>query len=247
MKEGYNYISGIIKKTTGRAVAGYLLEGRAKLVTKAPTDLEELFKKYYEKNYWRNDESVSGGGSTVEKTKVLREKLESLFSKYEIKSILDVPCGDFNWMRYVNLNNIDYMGGDIVPEMVENNNVKYKKEKVNFKKIDITKDELAKVDLIFVRDCFVHLSYENIFKALDQIKKSGSKYLLSTSFIKWPRNFDVSNGMWRPINLEKAPFNLNNPIERTEEESEKDNHYSDKSLCMYSIDDMNIPDSKLNK
>ena len=102
------------------------------------------------------------------------------------------------------------------------------------------KDKIPKTDLILVRDLLVHLSYNNIEKALEQIKKSGSKYLLTTSFPKWPRNFDIPDGMWRPINLEQQPFLMKEPLEIISEESEKSGAFSDKSLCLYEIDKINM-------
>lgn len=246
MKENFiNPIRNLVKEKSGRVVASYLLEGRSKLAKlKPPSDLEELFSSYYNKNYWRDKESISGGGSTIEGTKVLREKLEKLFTKYNIKSMADIPCGDYNWMQYVKKTDVDYIGADIVPEMIEKDNNLYKDDHTNFIKLDITKNEIPKVDLILVRDCFVHLSYENIINALNQIKQSESKYLLTTSFMKWPRNFDIPDGMWRPINLEKSPFKMDKPLEILVEESEKSDTFSDKSLFLYSIDEMNIPSLK---
>jgi len=247
MKESFNnIIRDVVKKTTGRNVASYLLEGKSKIIKAVPPkDLETLFSSYYNNNYWRNNESVSGGGSTIEGTKILREKLEKLFSKYEIKSILDLPCGDYNWMQYVKKDGIKYTGADIVGEMVEIDNKLFKNDLINFVKLDITKDNLPQNDLIIVRDCFVHLSYENILKALKQIKQSKSKYLLVTSFSKWPRNFDIPNGMWRPINLEKAPFLIDKPLEIIVEESEKSATFSDKSLFLYLVDIINFPDNNI--
>lgn len=48
-----------------------------------------------------NSESKSGGGSTISSTTTLRHFLPIFFQKYNIKTILDIPCGDYNWMKMV--------------------------------------------------------------------------------------------------------------------------------------------------
>lgn len=37
-----------------------------------------------------------------------------MLKKYSIKSILDIPCGDFSWMKKIELDGIEYIGADIV-------------------------------------------------------------------------------------------------------------------------------------
>ena len=100
----------------------------------------------------------------------------------------------------------------------------------------MTKDELPTTDLIFCRDCLVHLSYEHINKALANIKKSKSKYLLTTTFVETERNYDIATGDWRPLNLIKSPFSLSNPVEVINEGYFKTGEESaDKSLLLYEI------------
>lgn len=204
---------------------------------------KELFTKYYINNTWSGKESLSGPGSDLEQTKYLIPELQILLSDFKIKSILDVPCGDFNWMKRIDLKGIKYTGGDIVEKMIERNNRKYQKENVSFKIIDIINDKLPKVDLIIVRDCFVHLPYEDIFSALDNIKNSNSKYLLTTHFT-WNapgNNKDIPVGAWRRINLQKEPFNFSYPkqmiIEGNIQSLDRD-----KTLSLWEIKD--IPDYK---
>jgi len=82
-------------------------------------------------------------------------------------------------MKKVDLSGITYIGADIVNELVNKNYYKYDEE---FMTLDITKDKLPRVDVVFVRDCLVHFSNKDIYKALKNIYKSGAKYLLTTTF-----------------------------------------------------------------
>jgi hypothetical protein len=123
------------------------------------TDVEEVpevFSKIYSKNTWGSKESVSGRGSELKHTQVLLKKLDKLTKDFQVKSMLDSPCGDFNWMQYLDKSNLSYIGMDIVPELIQTLNLKYEQDsKVTFKSGNIIEDELPKVDLIFCRDCLV--------------------------------------------------------------------------------------------
>jgi len=196
-------------------------------------ELKEVFTKIYENNLWTSQESKSGLGSELKSTEVIRRELPELFKKFEIKSVLDIPCGDFNWMQHVDMTNVDYIGADIVEKMIDSNKNNF--VNVEFKVLDLTESELPKVDLIFVRDLLGHFNYQNVNKALQNIIRSGSKYLLTTSFTRWHYNVDIENGGWRPINLMLQPFSLK-PIYLINEDCfEGNGQYNDKCLLLFEI------------
>lgn len=183
-------------------------------------------------------ESVSGTGSDSSQTNVIISELEKLFREYNITSILDAPCGDFNWMSQVNLDGIDYLGIDIVEDLIHLNKENYKdKEGVQFRTGNIITDTLPKVDLIFCRDCLVHFSFADIQKTLKNFKRSGAKYLLTTSFIKHTSNIDIQTGYWRPINLNIPPFAFPTPLKTINEKcTEGGGKHRDKSLVLVELD-----------
>lgn len=67
---------------------------------------KEIFTSYKEIKFWQSKESVSGDGSELEVTKDLRIALEDLLNFLDIRTMLDIPCGDFNWMKAVNLKHV---------------------------------------------------------------------------------------------------------------------------------------------
>src|SRR5688572_32614789 len=76
--------------------------------------LEERFALIYQTNLWFDAESRSGTGSSLESTARLRESLPPWPLRLNAHRLLEVPCGDFNWMSHVDLSRIEYTGGDIV-------------------------------------------------------------------------------------------------------------------------------------
>lgn len=172
----------------------------------------EIFTKIYEENQWKNPESRSGSGSTIDATKILRDALPELLTNLNITSILDIPCGDFNWMKEVDLTGIDYVGADVVSELIKENVKQFGTNCKEFRTLDLLKDQLPKADLVICRDCLVHLSFEDAFKALEKICSSGAKYLLTTTFPLHQNNEGIETGWWYPINLNSEPFPMKEPL-----------------------------------
>jgi hypothetical protein len=199
-----------------------------------------VFNAIYNGNAWGSNESRSGTGSEIGTTKIIRKMLPLLWKQYGIKTFLDVPCGDYNWMKTVPKDGVCYIGGDIVEELIGQNNKKYKTENVSFNVMDITQDNLPAADMIFCKDCLQHLSYESIFKALINFKKSNSKYLLTTSYPLTLSNWDIIDGDYRPLNLRIKPFNLTMPIEKIYETPNGAGVEKDKYMYLYKMEDIKI-------
>lgn len=170
--------------------------------------MKDIFTKIYQDNDWKSDESVSGQGSTLDATEGIRRELPKLFDKFHVKSILDIPCGDFNWFDKMKWGTDDrelrlYIGADIVPELIASNRERYGiRTYQDFQVLDITKDELPKVDLILVRDLFGHFSEPDLALAIQNIKRSGAKYLLATTFPSSFNTVRIQTGQWHALNLD---------------------------------------------
>lgn len=166
--------------------------------------MKDVFTEIYQKNFWKSDQSVSGTGSTLDATGNIRMILPQVFKELKVRSVLDIPCGDFNWFKEMwhELDLDDYIGADIVPELIAGN-CKYLSSERSFEVIDITTDRLPEVDLIFCRDLLGHLSNLSVQRALKNIKRSGATWLMATTFPEHETTGDIRTGEWRPINLQK--------------------------------------------
>lgn len=190
-----------------------IMVGRNRQFIKDLKTPEDRFTKIYSTNHWNSLESKSGEGSTLENTESIRNELPKIFEKYKIRSMLDAPCGDFNWMQSVTQNSsIKYIGGDIVKPMTEKNQAQYGNKDTSFVHLDLTKNSLPMVDILFCRDCLFHLSYQDIEKVLENFLSSKITYLLTTSNVAFddPRinNSNITTGDMRPIDLFSEPFSL---------------------------------------
>ena len=80
--------------------------------------MEDVFTTIYKTNSWRSAESVSGPGSSIQVTANVRNIISDLVLRHKIKLLLDLPCGDFNWMKEVDLHGAQYLGSDFLESFI---------------------------------------------------------------------------------------------------------------------------------
>jgi hypothetical protein len=176
----------------------------------------------------------------LEQTRSLREILPAFVAEWCIGSILDIPCGDFYWMQHVLWpRQVHYTGADIVPELIEHHRQHYASPRRSFRVLNLLDDELPAHDLIFCRDCLVHLSNSQIKQALHNMLRSGSTWLLCTHFPERGSHADISTGDWRPLDMEAEPLCLPTPrLVINEGCTEANGQYKDKSLGLWLLAEM---------
>jgi SAM-dependent methyltransferase len=208
-----------------------------------PTMMEEIFSDIYRRRAWGEDcESVSGPGSSVARTSSFRDTIATLLKEIKAKTLLDAGCGDFNWMKLIQLNVEHYFGVDVVPELISANQQLHGNATRTFINLDLTSDRLPKTDLILSRDCLVHFSLQDIFASLKNFRESGATYLLTTTFPGIEANVDIETGSWRYLNLQLPPFNFPEPL-RLIEESRTDSEGVTivKFLGLWAMSDIRLP------
>lgn len=177
----------------------------------ASSAMTSVFHEIYATNAWSSQDSHSGRGSDLQQTEAIRQALPALLKDFNVHSLLDIPCGDFHWMRLLDLD-IDYIGSDVVGDLIAANDARYGNERRRFQVVDIANDSLPRVDLILCRDLLVHFSFLDAMRAIHNLKRSGSTYLLTTTFTDRSTHTDIKTGQWRVINLQLPPFNFPPPL-----------------------------------
>ena len=210
-----------------------------------PVRLKKKFAGVFTENAFGGETSLSGRGSDLDQTRKIQEELPKIFEKFAVVSLTDLPCGDQNWISKIDLGAIEYLGADIVAELIAKNNEKFSGNNRTYVELDITREIPPRSDLILCRDLLVHLNTKEITKALRNIKLSGSTYLLTTTFTgdRKYRNLPIVTRSvgWRPINLEATPFSFPKPLEIINEGcTEGGGSFADKSLGLWRIADLAI-------
>lgn len=173
--------------------------------------MKEVFEDIIKHNRWKKH--PCGPGSTLSYTENLRANLGSFLEKHNVESMIDAPCGNYSWMSSTALPSIKkYIGGDIVNFLIEENKKNY--PDVSFEVLDLTCNKIPEVDLLFCRDCLLHLSFSDIDLVFKNISQSNIKYiLLSNWFADAENNKDIQTGQARYVNFLDSPFNFPKPID----------------------------------
>lgn len=155
-------------------------------------------------------ETWCGKGSTLATTYHLRAELPNLLSRLGVKSLLDAPCGDCNWIVHVDLGSIRYTGVEKYTGHILK--ARNKAPKLRVVCANILSDRLPRRDAILCRDFLQHMPNIDALRAIAQFKRSGAEWLLATSFSNAENRDIPERGDFRPFNLEIAPISLGAPL-----------------------------------
>lgn len=173
-------------------------------------DMTEVFSDVYANGAWvvtADQDSMSGHGSTTAATSALLQHLSSFLADVGCRKLVDIGCGDFNWMRNLT-GDFDYLGIDVVPEVTKANNAKYANDRRKFICMDATSSPIPTGDVAICREVLFHLSFRDGLQLLRNLRAAGFKYVMLTSDKSIWFNSDIRNGDYRRINLMRAPFRL---------------------------------------
>ncbi len=177
-----------------------------------PTPMD-YFKTIYNENLWKNQESISGDGSTLKCATPYLNFLNGFLKEKNIRTILDVGCGDFNLMKHIDLRNVDYLGIDLIEDLINNNNSKFADKNIKFNHVKIH-DFIynTQYDLILCKDVLQHWSNQSVMSFLKNIKNY--KYcLLINDYVNEVYhnknyNVDVLDSEYTVVDLTSNPYNV---------------------------------------
>lgn len=166
-----------------------------------------VFQEIYLSNIWGRG---SGYGSTKRATKRYRKFLENFLRDYEVKTITELGCGDFQVMRHVDLTRITYTGYDVASVVIEQNQKKFSKSNLTFETIK-TYPDMNSGDLLICKDVLQHLPLDEITTIITQCFTK-FKYVLVTNCVGNFRdsefNVDIKYGEFTNIRILEPPFSL---------------------------------------
>ncbi|WP_445167260.1 methyltransferase [Mycolicibacterium sp. Dal123E01] len=184
---------------------------------------QEIFEAVYEKRMWGVgpvDARYSSGSGSHDSDVVgpyvaaVSSLIESLESPPDA---VDLGCGDFAIGSRLRPLFNRYTACDVVPGVLEQNRVQYRALDVDFRLVDIAKDELPAGDIVFVRQVLQHLSNEKISRALGAIKDTYAQLVLTEHLPLDPNfvpNIDIATGpdvrltVHSGVDISKPPFSI---------------------------------------
>lgn len=221
-----------------KAYLGRLLRGDRVSHLLRPS-LNRRFEEIYRRGIWgkrAHGHSASGLGSEIAATETLRRELPEVLDRLGALTLLDIGCGDFNWLSQVDLKQ-RYIGVDIVRSVIAENNETYASDPAGnrtFSVLDATREPLPQADTVLCRDVLFHLSFDDAARLFANIAAMKPKFLLTTSDTSVTENTDILSGDFRNINLQRPPYGLPEP-----QSVIRDNHvHAGRIIGVWSLDDL---------
>jgi ubiquinone/menaquinone biosynthesis C-methylase UbiE len=167
-------------------------------------DLKKLFTQTYRQNKWASKESRSGTGSDLAYTKWIRKLIVELVDG-GVETIWDCSCGDWNWMKEIKESLPNYVGNDIVPDLIERNKTNFGSDNIKFQcgdmlnELKLLKD--SSIDLVLCRHTLEHLPTNYTISVVREIRRVSKKALITSTS-------DSNNSMIVPLGYNARPINL---------------------------------------
>lgn len=193
-------------------------ENQSKKIKK-PWPTKKAMEQIYDLNLWGGNETefYSGFGSHDPKLvdSYVKKVVSFLNSFDSLIRVLDLGCGDFNIGKQLYKFTEKYIAVDIVEELIVHNNEKFRANNLEFRCLDIAKDNLPKADCVIIRQVLQHLSNKEVQNILDKL--SHYKYLILTEHLPhgdFEPNKDIISGQGIRIKKQsgldilKSPFNF---------------------------------------
>jgi hypothetical protein len=184
--------------------------------------MESVFTNIYETREWGDNGNEfylgsSGPGSNLEYNEnTYIPFLKDFIKKNDIKSVVDLGCGDFKCGLYTYYDiNVEYVGYDAYKTIVDYNQSKFPLPKFRFLHLDFCnkKEEIIGGDLCILKDVLQHWSLNDITSFMDYLVENKKfKYILIINCCTDAKdNIDIYNGQWRSLSCSCYPLKTYNP------------------------------------
>jgi len=166
--------------------------------------MQEAFTDVYQRNDW---DVGSGRGSTPDNTVEYRKLIERFIHTHEIKSVIDIGCGDWQFSRLIEWGDVEYLGIDTVPAVVEANRKRFG-PRYRFECRDVTNDKLPPTDLLLMKDVLQHWPNSAIQTFLPRLKNYRFAILTNDGCPSPRLNTEIRMTGYRPLDLRQPPFSV---------------------------------------
>jgi hypothetical protein len=185
--------------------------------------MEKTFTYIYEEQVWGNNNNNEYNGSSGSGSSINYNKdsyipfLQNFIKNNNIKSIVDLGCGDFicGSLIYGDLD-VSYTGYDIYKKIIDYNSKTKSSSKYNFEHLDFynNKENIKNSELFILKDVIQHWSLYNINNFLSYlIDNKKCKYILICNCCNQTKdNTNIATGDFRPLSCEFLPLKKYNPV-----------------------------------
>jgi 2-polyprenyl-3-methyl-5-hydroxy-6-metoxy-1,4-benzoquinol methylase len=181
--------------------------------------MEEAFQDIFNNRTWGTNLDNRPSSGPASWVKIAQPFSEWLFTDFlprnSIQSIIDIGCGDWQYMRNVDLNEFKYIGVDCVKDIVTYNSRVFGKKNIEFIQndcLDVT--GLPNGDLYIIKDVLQHWTTEHVTNFLrDCIAQRKCRFIVIVNdYQQDSAGHDVKHiGDTRPLNAQMLPLKAFDP------------------------------------
>jgi len=180
--------------------------------------LKDSFTDIYKTNSWGSPESIpnrlnkifySGGGTDPENDKDNKyiNLVQSYVDREDVKTVVEIGCGDWEVSSKINWSTVDYTGYDVVDDLIKYNNQNYSKSNIRFIcDTDVMSQNNLEADLIIIKDVIQHLPPKFCSDFVRTIPTKFKYNIITNDFSL--SNVDIEFGGYSGNDFSKEPFDM---------------------------------------
>jgi len=177
----------------------------------APRSNSDVFSEIYREGLWDpTGKCNSGTGSDPDNARPYIEFLQRYLTENNIKSVVDLGCGDWRIGKSICWDGIEYLGIDVVPSVIAENTAQYSAPNITFMTSDGSDAELPPADLLICKEVLQHLPFDDIHKIVSQFGKYKACIIVNDvdPNTLTCENTDIPRGHYRLLDLTRPPFSM---------------------------------------
>lgn len=177
---------------------------------------EKRFVTIYRDKLWgvnEENEGYSGGGSDLENVRPYYVYLTNFLREHDIRSVVDLGCGDWTFSRFIDWTDIDYIGYDVVDSVIQKDQARYGSSHIQFIHANFLNEEVPQADLMICKHVLQHMPNQDVMAFLKLLPKFKHCLILNAAPTEEGNQEHLIRDVFpfwedRGIDLTQAPFNV---------------------------------------
>ena len=169
----------------------------------------DAFANIYENDLWGGGSGPSSPAHNAPYMQILAD-----FMRFnDVKTVVDLGCGDWQHARSMDWSGIRYQGFDIIESVIAANIKTFGSNTVTFHVLR-SMDELPRADLVICKDMLQHLPNADVAAHLDLLSRIYRFAIVTNDIACWRDgqsenniNGDIVYGAYRQLRFDLSPFN----------------------------------------
>jgi hypothetical protein len=165
------------------------------------------FTDIYDRKLWGQGAQGRNVEFTISNIYDYVSMIEKFIRENEVKSVVEFGCGAWAHPRFIDWDNLEYDGYDVVASLIEENNQQFGADNIRFHSVSDGM-KLPAADLLISKTVFQHLPTGDVKYYLSVFKRLYKFMLITDDVIPDDNlNGEIETGGYRALRLDRPPFN----------------------------------------